>query len=72
VTRYFFDIRDGVQIIDDHGQECSYLDAARLEALSRLTAKMREEIGLWTGAIWSVIVRDENEKTVASIVFSAN
>jgi hypothetical protein len=43
MERYFFDIHDGVQLIDDEGIALSSLDEARIEALAFCGSFVRDE-----------------------------
>ena len=70
--RYFFNVHDGCEIIDDVGVELSSLDEARSQALIGAGEALREQGSeIWTSKLWHMYVVDETGKTVLRLSFSA-
>jgi hypothetical protein len=72
MTRYFFHIRDGVDIPDPEGTELPNPDAARTEAVVFAGAMLKDcAQGFWKNADWRLTVIDENGGTVCALRFAA-
>lgn len=76
MSRYYFNVNDGANLLDDHGAELPDLAAARGEAV-RLAGEVLKEgsIGeLWNGTPWRMTVTDgpnETGKVLFVLHFSA-
>lgn len=73
MTRYFFNVHDGVDIEDDVGSEFDSLDAVRLEALRTAgeLLKFGGRADLWSGHEWRLVVKDEAGNRVLTLKFAA-
>jgi hypothetical protein len=70
--RYFFNVLDGKNILDDQGAELPDLDAVRREAIRTSGAIIRDggaELG--SGHEWRMVVSDETGREVLVLRFSA-
>lgn len=73
MPRFFFNVRDGVDLIDEVGTELPDMMAVRStavlaagEAISELGQKF------WESKDWRLVVTDENGKQVLTLDFSGN
>ena len=68
---FFFDIQDGVEMIDDVGTECTDLEEAQREAVKAATEILGSSgHDLWSGETWIMKVR-EGSMIVAELSFTA-
>ena len=69
--RYYFNVLDGKDIIDDEGLELPDLDAVRREAI-RASGEMIRDGGpvLWSGQDWRMVVSDQSGREVLVLCFS--
>ena len=72
--RYFFNVYDGFQLIDDTGTELPDLQSVREEAVKTAGALLREggHVDLWSGEEWKMVVVDEKGLEVLTLRFSAS
>jgi hypothetical protein len=70
--RYFFNVHDGKDIIDDEGLELPDLEAVRKEAI-RASGGIIKDGGpeFWSGHEWRMVVSDETGREVLVLCFSA-
>lgn len=63
MPRYFFDVRDGQEYLDDEGSELENLAAARRQSL-QVAAQLVGELGsdFWNGQSWHLHVHAEAGK----------
>lgn len=59
MARFFFDITDGVTMVDDTGTEFPNAHAARDAAIRTLPDIARDEMGTRGGRMFSVQMRDD-------------
>lgn len=73
MPRYFFDIRDGRDIIDDDGTELPDLNAARVAAVNFAGEALADVGGeFWVDDHeWRVDVSDEDRVLLFTLVFMA-
>jgi hypothetical protein len=71
MPRYFFHLTNGWRVVDDSdGVDHENNESARLEAIEMVSELLKESRitgHVWDG--WSVIVRDQNGKTIWQIKF---
>jgi len=73
LPRYFFHTQNGDCIRDDQGEELKSVDAAREEAVAVLGEILRYRgASFWTTRAFSVIVTDDEGRTVVSVTASAS
>ena len=73
MPRYFFHTQNGDCIRDDQGEELRSVDAAREEAVAVLGEILRYRgASFWTTRAFSVIVTDDEGRTVVSVTASAS
>jgi hypothetical protein len=72
MPRYFFSVRDGMDIPDVEGTELAGLHEARLAAVTAAGEAIRD-LGqkFWSGEAWQMHVTDESGVTVCRLNFSA-
>jgi hypothetical protein len=72
MPRYFFDIRDGTELIDHVGSELAGLDTAHVEA-ARLAGRllMDNPDEFWRTAKWQVRVRSEDDTILFTLLLLA-
>lgn len=73
MSRYFFDVHDGADVIDDVGCECANLAAAQktaVDAAIDLIGMSRSNI--WAGEPWTMKIRDEKSNIVGTLSFAAS
>lgn len=70
---YYFDVADGVCVVDDTGAQLPDDEAARQHAI-RISSDMLKsaDVARWRGDEWRVHVRDEDSRTVYTLAFRAN
>jgi hypothetical protein len=72
MTRFFFNVHDGVEIIDEEGMELPGPDDARAQALTTAGEMLRDKgREFWTGSKWTMQVKDDSGHTVCVLEFSA-
>jgi hypothetical protein len=72
MPRFFFNVRDGVDLPDEEGMELPGPDRARSQAIVTAGEMMRDKgRELWPGTEWSMQVTDERGDTVCILKFSA-
>jgi hypothetical protein len=72
VPRYFFHVRDGVDITDVDGTELAGLSQAREQAVVAAGEAIRDMGGrFWAGELWEMNVTDESGATVCALRFTA-
>lgn len=71
MPRYFFDIHDGVDIIDEVGTELPSFAAVRDTAV-RASGEAIKDLGIkfWDSRDWRLEVQDEQDKVVLTLNFS--
>lgn len=73
MPRYFFDIHDGVDTIDQDGTILRDVAHAKTEAAVFAASLLRDDPArFWNGEEWTVRVRDERRLVLFEITFSAN
>jgi hypothetical protein len=73
LPRYFFHTQNGDCIRDDQGEELRSVDAAREEAVAVLGEILRYRgASFWTTRAFSVIVTDDEGRTVVSVTAAAS
>jgi len=72
MPRYFFDIKDGQEFIDQDGSEWSDLEAARVEAV-RYSAEVLKEMPerFWNCELWVMTVSDGDRQKLFTLKFQA-
>lgn len=72
MPRYFFDIKDGTEFIDEDGSEWPDLAAARLEAV-RYSAEVLKEMPerFWNSELWTMTVSDARRELLFTLKFLA-
>jgi hypothetical protein len=72
MPRYFFHVRDGVDIRDNEGLELESIDEVRAAAVTASGEAIRD-LGrkFWAGEEWQMNVTDERGETVCTLNFSA-
>jgi hypothetical protein len=72
MPRYFFHVRDSVDIIDNEGTDFTDPDAARAEAVVAAGEMLRDVGGrFWQRPEWRLWVTDETGHTICALRFSA-
>jgi hypothetical protein len=73
MPRYFFQIIDGEEIIDDEGTMLPGVDEARAEAIV-LSGEMLRDVGgkFWNNGAWQLRVFDEAGEKVCALTFAAD
>lgn len=72
MPRYFFNIHDGKDILDDLGYELLDLDAAKKLSVTLSGDCLRDHaLEFWTGEEWTMEVTDEHGLTLFSLLFVA-
>jgi hypothetical protein len=73
VPRFYFDVHDGVDIIDVVGSDLAGLDEARDEAVRATSELLRgaQLAELWTGQPWRMVVLDAGRTELFTLRFSA-
>lgn len=72
MPRFFFNVHDGREIIDEVGLLLRNLSEARHEAILAVADMLRDYgMEFWTGSHWQMYVTDEAGKTVIRLNFSA-
>lgn len=70
MARFYFELRDGVEIADDEGQEFASLNEAREEAVKSARSMLREEILRGTLSLKdSIRILDERRREVEIVQF---
>ncbi len=60
MPRYFFDVHDGVSMIDKAGVDLHDLESARIHAITTAGSVLRASAQrFWRGGEWHVVVRDD-------------
>jgi hypothetical protein len=72
VPRFFFHVRDGVDLPDTEGTELPNLAAVRAEALKASGEMLRDYGGgdFWSGDDWTMNVHDEAGRPVLTLRFA--
>lgn len=72
MPRYYFNVHDGRDIVDDVGTELDSDDSARIEAIRTSGEMLRDHnmSGFWTGEEWAMDVVDQAGRRVATLRFS--
>ena len=72
MERYFFDIKDGHDLVDEHGSEWPDLAAVRMEAV-RYAAEVLKEMPerFWNAEEWTMSVLDRHRKPMFTLKFFA-
>jgi hypothetical protein len=72
MPRYFFNVIDGRDIIDNQGSELAGLKEARVEAIQLAGAILRDEGDtFWKGEEWHMNVTDASGQSLLKLHFSA-
>ena len=71
MPRYFFDLYDGEDSLDDIGTVLPDRKAVRGEAVRYAGEILRDLDGKLSGEEWGMTVRDENDQPVMTLRFSA-
>ena len=72
LPRYFFNFKDGKEVLNHEGVELRDLEEAREQAVVASGEALRETGGkFWTGEEWRMWVTDEAGTTVCALRFSA-
>lgn len=73
MSRYYFHIRDGVDVPDLEGTELPDIGAMRSRALER-AGEMVKHLGeqFWEGQNWELRVEDESGEEVLALMFSGS
>lgn len=73
MPRYFFNVIDGRDIIDNTGTVLPSLREARAEAIRTAGAILRDEVDrLWNDTEWQMNVTDASGQSVLTLRFSAD
>lgn len=72
MPRYFFDVRDHMELLDDTGTELRDEEAARTEAVV-LAGRLLADLGrkFWDSGDWRLSVREESGRVLFVLEFSA-
>jgi hypothetical protein len=72
MARYFFDLHDGVEIIDEVGLDLATLDHARHHAVMKMAELLMQSPGqFWAGDVWTLTVKDDLGLVLFALNFSA-
>jgi hypothetical protein len=72
MPRFFFNVHDGVDILDDEGMELPGPDEARAQAIITAGEMLKEKgRAFWPAVEWAMEVTDESGGTVCKLKFSA-
>jgi hypothetical protein len=72
MPRYHFNVQDGMQYPDTQGTALPNLEAARMEAVERIGALLRDNAeSFWNGEKWNMTVTDENRMVMFTLHFLA-
>ena len=72
MSRYYFDLHDGVDIIDEDGLELASLESARHHAVMKMAELLMQAPGqFWAGDAWTLKVKDDLGLTLFRLNFSA-
>lgn len=72
MPRYHFNVQDGARYPDTVGTELPDLEAARMEAVGRIGALLRDNAeSFWSGEKWDLTVTDENRMVMFTLHFLA-
>ena len=73
---FFFNLKDGNTVLDDHGVECATVGEARIEGIRATADKLQHRLGQdWKGEPWFLWVTDQpkgNGNTVLSLTCGAD
>jgi hypothetical protein len=73
MPRYYFNVRDSVELPDEIGTELPGLDAVRDMAVKAAGEAIRELGGrFWDAEEWQMVVTDENGREVLILTFSGS
>jgi hypothetical protein len=73
VPRYFFNVKDGKDIIDTEGTELAGVAAARDQAIASAGEMIRSDGDtVWNGSDWRMDVTDEAGDRLFTLRFSAD
>ena len=72
MPRYFFDVHDGLDVVDRTGTELNGIDDAKREAVI-LAGSLLSELGsdFWNRTTWSVDIKDEGGALLFTLRFEA-
>jgi hypothetical protein len=72
MAQYFFDLHDGVEILDDAGMDFDSLDDVRHHAVMKMAELLLQNPGqFWAGDIWTMTVKDDLGLVLFTLNFSA-
>ncbi len=72
MSHYYFDLHDGVDIIDEDGLELASLAAARHHAVMKMAELLMQTPGqFWAGDAWTLKVKDDVGLTLFKLNFAA-
>ncbi len=72
MPRYYFNFRDGRELLDSEGVELAGLADARDAAVVASGEALKDHAGkFWSGEEWRMWVTDESGATVCALRFSA-
>jgi hypothetical protein len=72
MPRYFFNVRDGANLIDNDGTVLSDVAEAREQAVVAAGEAIRDMgARFWAGELWEMTVIDESGATVCALTFTA-
>ncbi len=72
MSRYYFDLYDGVEIIDEDGMELASIENARRHAVLKMAELlMQAPDKFWAGDAWTLKVKDDLGLTLFTLNFSA-
>ena len=72
MPRYFFNVYDGVAILDDEGSELAGLQEAKREAVT-ITGQLLHgslKADIWSGDEWKLVVADDRGRTLFTVRIS--
>jgi hypothetical protein len=74
VPRYFFNVHDREDSLDNTGVELDGIEAAQREGLRTAAEMLREgtKAGIWAGGEWRMFVTDESGSEVFTLRFAAS
>lgn len=71
MSRYYFDVHNGISQFDDEGTECATLEEVRAQALKVLPDMARDKVlGGDERLIYTVLATDEDRRPVYSATLS--